>query len=128
MKQYTSPPCTLNLSGLLSCQESLISNLNSITAMVKVLIINLILTSVKPQRKQSKTNWLIIFLQLGIAVLIRSYVGWESSSEPKEITGFSLKPDGKSDGIIEAVYLKYSKDGVQFECYDSCREIVLVNS
>lgn len=48
--------------------------------------------------------------------------------EPKEITGFELKPDGKSDGIIEAVYLKYSKDGVQFDCYNSCKEIRLVNS
>lgn len=48
--------------------------------------------------------------------------------EPKQITGFELKPSSNSNGVIEAVYLKYSKDGVKFECYDACHEIGLKNS
>lgn len=38
--------------------------------------------------------------------------------EPKEIIGFEIHPTSESKGLIEAVSLRVSKDGVKFECYD----------
>lgn len=45
--------------------------------------------------------------------------------DAKQILGFSLMPNVSSKGTIDAVILKYSVDGVKFECYNGCKDVVL---
>jgi hypothetical protein len=45
--------------------------------------------------------------------------------EARPITGFSLLPNKASKGSIDAVNIKFSTDGVKFECYNDCKDVVL---
>ena len=48
--------------------------------------------------------------------------------EPREIKGFSINPNADSIGAIETVVVKFSRDGVEFNCYADCKEIFLHKS
>ena len=45
--------------------------------------------------------------------------------QAKQIIGFSLLPNPGSKGAITSVSLKYSTDGVKFECYNNCTDVEL---
>lgn len=45
-----------------------------------------------------------------------------------DIRGFTLAPQQGSSGSITSVTVKYSKDGVNFACYNNCQEIQLSGS
>jgi hypothetical protein len=47
--------------------------------------------------------------------------------EARPIIGFSLIPNKQSKGTIDAVAIKYSLDGVNFVCFDNCRDVALIN-